>query len=186
MTEGRFVVAPHQTQHRNRLDSDTLAAALCLVAIAISTAEGVRSASPWLLVLVAVAGGLISLQQAFNGRVRGATDAVVATFVNFVVGTTALVLGLGLRELLVGVHAQVWPGAGRWYLYLGGPIGASFVAVAALVVGRLGVLRLGLAVTAGQLLGAILLDLHRGVSAATWTAVALTMVAVAVSGRGQR
>jgi uncharacterized membrane protein YdcZ (DUF606 family) len=34
-------------------------AALCLVAIGISTAEGIRSASPWLLALVVLAGVLI-------------------------------------------------------------------------------------------------------------------------------
>jgi hypothetical protein len=43
-----------------------------------------------------------------------------------------------------------------------------------------------LALTAGQLIGAILLDLDRGVTATTLVAAALTMVAVGVSGRGQR
>ncbi len=38
-------------------------------------------------------------------------------------------------------------------------MGAAFVAVAALVVRRLGVLRLGLAVISGQLAGVLLLDL---------------------------
>lgn len=161
-------------------------AALCLVAIAVSTAEGLRSASPWLLALVVLAGVLICFQQAFNGHVRHATDATVATFVNFVVGTTALLLGLALRWLLVGIHIHSWPGAEQWYLYLGGPIGASFVAVAALVVRPLGVLRLGLAVTAGQILGSMLVDLDRGVAATTVVAAALTMAAVVVSGRAQR
>ena len=161
-------------------------ALLCLGAIGISAAEGVRAASPVLLVLVVVAGGLISFQQAVNGRVRHVTDATVATFLNFVVGTTGLLLGLGLRELLVGVHVQAWPDVGHFYLYLGGPFGAAFVAVAALVVRPLGVLRLGLTVTAGQLLGAVLIDLDRGVAATTLAAVLLTMLAVVVSGRGLR
>jgi transporter family-2 protein len=77
-----------------------------------------------------------------------------------------------------------WP-SGFW-LYLGGPLGCAFIAVAAVAVSVLGVLRLGLAVTAGQLLGGVLLDLHRGVSAVTLVAVALTMVAVGVTGAGQR
>jgi transporter family-2 protein len=153
-------------------------AGLCLVAIVVSAAEGARSASPILLILVVIAGVLISFQQAVNGRVREATDATVATFVNFVVGTTALLLVLGLRDLVVGVHVGSWPGLRESYLYLGGPIGAAFVAVGAVVVRQLGVLRLGLALTAGQLLGAILLDLPRGVSAQTLVA--------AISGRGQR
>jgi transporter family-2 protein len=63
-------------------------------------------------------------------------------------------------------------------------MGASFVALAAVVVKRLGVLRLGLAVTAGQLVGGVLLDLDRGVAAATVVGVALAMAAVVVSGLG--
>ncbi|MCU1587171.1 MAG: family transporter [Frankiales bacterium] len=163
-----------------------IGAALCLVAIAVSTAEGARSASLWLLALVFLAGVLICFQQAFNGRVRHATDATVATFVNFVVGMTALLLGLLIRAVVVGVHLRSWPGADHWYLYVGGPIGASFVAVAALVVRRLGVLRLGLAVTAGQILGSLVVDLDRGIAASTVVAAVLTMAAVVVSGLGQR
>ena len=155
---------------------------LCLVAIGISSAEGARSASPWLLALVVVAGVLICFQQAFNGHVRQATDATVATFVNFVVGTAALLLGMGLRAALTGIELDSWPGLDHWYLYVGGPIGAAFVAVASVVVRRLGVLRLGLAVTAGQILGSILVDLDRGVPAATVVAAVLTMLAVVVSG----
>ena len=155
-------------------------AALCLLAIALSAREGLRAASPLLLGLVVLAGGLISVQQALNGRVRGATDAVVATFLNFTVGTTALVVALAVQALASGVRADRWP-AQPW-LYLGGPIGCVFIAMAAVTVGTLGVLRLGLATTAGQLLGGLLLDLDRGISAATVATVVLTLVAVAVSG----
>jgi transporter family-2 protein len=160
-------------------------AALGLVAIVVSAAEGLRSADAGLLLGVVAAGCLVSYQQAVNGRVRSATDAVVATFQNFVVGLTALLIGLGARALSVGVRAQHWPGWDHWWLYLGGPMGASFVALAAVVVKRLGVLRLGLAVTAGQLVGGILLDLDRGVAAATVLGAALSMTAVVVSGLGR-
>ena len=172
--------------HRAVTGARLAGALMCLVAIVISAAEGLRSASPLLLLLVVLAGALISFQQAFNGRVRAATDATVATFVNFVVGTLALLLGLLVRALLVGVHVRHWPDFSHAYLYLGGPMGAAFVAVAALVVRTLGVLRLGLAVTSGQLLGALALDLGRGLRTATVVASALTMAAVLISGRGQR
>jgi transporter family-2 protein len=161
-------------------------AGLCLCAIVVSAQEGLRAANPLLLLCVLVAGGMVSFQQAVNGRVRGATDATVATLQNFVVGLGALLLGLLLRELIVGVDVASWPGPGRWWLYLGGPIGASFVAVAAVIVKRLGVLRLGLCVTAGQLLGGLLLDLDRGVALATVVGAVLAMVAVLVSGMRQR
>lgn len=161
-------------------------AVLCLVAIGLSAVEGLHAANPLLLALVVLSGGLISVQQAVNGRVRQVADATVATTLNFVVGTAGLLVALGVRELAVGVRADRWPDLAHGYLYLGGPIGAVFIAVAALTVRTLGVLRLGLVVTAGQLVGAVLLDLDRGLSGTTVAAAALTMLAVAVSGRGAR
>ncbi len=168
-------------------------ALLCLAAVGISVlGDGAREASPLLLVLVVAAGFAISVQQALNGRVRRTTgDAGVATLVNFIVGTAALLIGVLAHAALTGLDVQDWPGWGQWYLYTGGPMGASFVAVAAIVVRRLGVLRLGLAVIAGQLVGALLLDLlvpvhGETVELLTVVGVALTLVAVAVSGRAAR
>jgi transporter family-2 protein len=157
-------------------------AGLCLVAIAVSAAEGRHHASPVLLTLVLLAGGLVAVQQAVNGRARVATDATVATLQNFVVGTAALLVLLAFRFLAGDVRADSWPGPDRWWLYLGGPIGATFVAVAAVVVRRLGVLRLGFAVTGGQVVGGVLLDVRRGVAVTTLLGAALTLVAVALSG----
>jgi transporter family-2 protein len=179
---------------RRPLTAPRLAGALlCLVAIVVSVAgKAAKAASPLLLVLVVAAGLMVSLQQALNGRVRHATgDAAVATLVNFVIGTTALLAGLLLRAALVGVHVARWPGLSEWYLYSGGLLGATFVGIAAVVVRPLGVLRLGLATTAGQLVGAVLLDAFlpehgHGVATATVVGAVLTLVAVAVSGAGRR
>ena len=168
-------------------------ALLCLGAVALAAVgRDARAAEPLLLVLVVLAGVLIAVQQALNGRVRRTTgDAGVATLVNFVVGTTALLVGVGLATAVRGLPDADWPGAAQWYLYLGGPIGATFVAVAAVVVRRVGVLRLGLAVTAGQLVGALLLDVllpatGRPVAPLTVLGAVLTLAAVAVSGLGMR
>ena len=167
-----------------------LGATLCLVAVGISVlGEGARAASPVLVLLIVVAGFAISVQQALNGRVRVTTgDAGVATLVNFVVGTVALALGVLVHVAVAGLDVGPWPGPEQWYLYLGGPMGALFVAIAAITVRTLGVLRLGLAITAGQLVGALLLDVlapvsGAGVEALTVIGVALTLVAVHVSGR---
>ena len=168
-------------------------AALCLLAVGIGVqSEGARAASPLLLLLVVGAGFLVAVQQAVNGQVRRITgDAGVATLVNFVVGLVALALGVAADALVGGLEVAGWPGPERWYLYLGGPMGAVFVAVAALVVRRLGVLRLGLAVIAGQLAASLLLDLalpvtDDGLDLLTVVGVALTFVAVLVSGRTRR
>jgi bacterial/archaeal transporter family-2 protein len=169
-------------------------AVLGLVAVALgSLGRDAREADALLLVLVVAAGFLIALQQALNGRVRRTTgSAAVATLLNFVVGTAALGLGVLLAAgLRGGLPDGDWPGAAQWYLYLGGPIGALFVGVAAVVVRRLGVLRLGLAVVAGQLLGALVVDLvlpatAGGIAVPTVVGAALTLLAVGISGLGVR
>jgi transporter family-2 protein len=165
-------------------------AVLCLVAVALSVAGRTSdSAHPLLLVVVIAAGLLIAAQQAVNGRVRRQTGhAAVATLINFVVGTAALVLAYGAFSQH---HVKAWPGVDQWWLYAGGLLGVVFIAMAAVVVRTLGVLRLGLATVAGQLVGAILLDAltpassHR-VGVATVVAAVLTFVAVVVSGRQSR
>ena len=166
--------------HRPLTGPRIAGSALCIGAVLLSAQEGLRTASALLLALVVLTGGLISVQQALNGRVREVTGVLTATFVNFVVGTTALLLALAVKGLVSGVRADAWPQ--EPWLYLGGIIGALFVAVAARVVRVLGVLRLGLALTAGQIVGAIGLDLQRGVAATTLVAATLTFLAVAVSG----
>jgi transporter family-2 protein len=168
-------------------------AALCLAAVLVSgLGKGTRDASPLLLALVVVAGFLIAAQQALNGRVRRTTgDAGVATLVNFLIGSAALLAAYLLVGAVAGWHVRHWPGIDEWWLYTGGPLGATFVAVAAVIVRQLGVLRLGLAVIAGQLLGAILLDVTvpaaaRGVAPATAAGAVVTFIAIAVSGRPAR
>lgn len=169
-------------------------AVLCLVAVVVSGLSGdARRAEPGLLALVVVAGVCASRQAALNGRVKDATgDASLATLTNYVVGTLGLLAGVGLHAALAGLHlGGHWPGLAQWYLYTGGPLGACFVAVAATVVRRLGVLRLGLATVAGQLAGAVALDVAlpapgRTLSVLTVAGAALTVVAVIVSGRPAR
>lgn len=165
-------------------------AALCLLAVLVSVlGKGAGDANPALLLLTVGGGLLISLQQALNGRVRRQTgDAAVTTLLNFFVGTTVLVAAYAVFS---GWHVDSWPGLGQWWLYTGGLLGATFVAVAAVIVRTLGVLRMGLATVAGQLIGAIVLDLvtpaaAHGVAAGTVVGAALTLLAVGVSGRPPR
>ena len=165
-------------------------AALCLAAVVLSVSGGSAGAGHLeLLLLMVLAGLLIAVQQALNGRVRKETGhAAVATLVNFVVGTAALVAAYLLFSDRAVDH---WPGAGEWWLYLGGLLGVAFIAMAAVVVRVLGVLRLGLATVAGQLVGAIALDAAlpapgHGVTVTTVLGALLTFVAVGLSGRAAR
>ncbi len=127
----------------------------------------------------------IAWQQAVNGRVRAAADsALTATLVNFAVGTVTLLVAFA-----IDIAVRGWPGGHlptEPWLYLGGPIGIVFIAIAAAIVRFTGVLLLGLATIAGQIVGAVLLDLilptaasHPGVN--TLLGAALTMVAVLIA-----
>jgi transporter family-2 protein len=165
-------------------------AVLCVVAVVLSVAgKGRGDAHVVLLLVVVLAGLLISLQQALNGRVRAQTgDAGVTTLLNFLVGSAALVLAFVLFSSHEAAH---WPGPDEWWLYVGGTLGVVFIAMAAVTVRILGVLRLGLATVAGQLVGAIGLDLvapakGHGVALATVIGAVLTFIAVGVSGRASR
>jgi transporter family-2 protein len=148
------------------------------------------AAALWLLLASAVAGAGGAVQQALNGRVQRATrEPLVATAVNFTVGTVALAL-VTSGVLVAGAGpGGSWPG--NPLLYVGGALGVVVIAVAAWTVHRLGVLRLGLVTVAGQLAGGLVLDLLRPARAgqlglATVAGVALTLVAVALTGRGPR
>lgn len=167
------------------------AALLCLVAVLVSSLGGsVRDADPLLLVTVVAAGGLVSVQQALNGRVRARTgDAPVAVSVNFVTGTVVLLAVIVVRSVVGDLDLQPFPTNPG--LYLGGTVGALFVGVGAVMVRLVGVLRLGLAVIAGQVVGAVLLDLFLPVAGAslsplTVVGAVLALAPVLIIGRGVR
>lgn len=167
----------------------TAAAVLCLAAVVVSSLGGsVRDVEPLLLVMVVAAGTLVSVQQALNGRVRARTgDAPVAVSANFVTGTVLLAAIVVVRAALGASSLSPFPTNPG--LYLGGAVGVLFVAVSAIMVRLVGVLRLGLAVIAGQVVGAVLLDLLLPVAGAslsplTLVGAALALAPVLIIGRG--
>ncbi len=157
--------------------------ALAAVTWAVSSQFG-GSVPVWMMVLPLLAGLGMGWQQAVNGQVRVvAHSALTATFINFAVGTVVLVILMlvhwGFAGLPGALPAEPW-------LYLGGAIGCVFIAGAALLVRVTGVLVLGLATVAGQLLAALLLDLlaptsGRAVAFSTVAGTLLALVAVAVA-----
>ena len=107
------------------------------------------------------AGFLQTFQQAVNGQVAMRTgDALVATFVNFAIGTAALVLALAVEHLIVG-HARNAPPdpSAQPLLWTGGVLGVVWIMIAARVVRPLGVLVFALLSLGGQLVGSLALDL---------------------------
>ncbi|HEV7754310.1 MAG TPA: DMT family transporter [Mycobacteriales bacterium] len=161
-------------------------AGLGVVAVMVSAAGRPNGdLALWALGLAMLAGFLMSLQSAVNGRLnQAAGDPLVATTVNFTVGTTALALAVAVVALTTGVHPTALPP--EWWLYLGGAAGVVFVTINVVTVPVLGVLRLGLAGVAGQLAGALVLDAvvpgGPGVSAPLAVGAVLTVVAFGVAG----
>ncbi len=165
-----------------------LAGVLLAVAATVISARGARSDPNVLLLALALAAGLgLSLQAAANGQLARATgEPWAASLVNVAVGLTTL----GAVALVTLATSSVDDMPDTPLLYAGGLFGAFVVVIGATAVQTLGIVRLGLAMVAGQTTGALVVDLiapaaGEPVTAATVIGVVLTMIAVAVSGRGQ-
>ncbi|ERK71735.1 hypothetical protein N136_01921, partial [Leifsonia aquatica ATCC 14665] len=155
--------------------------ALLAVTWAVSAQFG-GSVPVWMMLLPLIAGLGMGWQQAVNGQVRVvAESALTATFINFLVGTTVLVVLMLVHWALAGLPK---PLPTEPWLYLGGAIGCVFIAGAALLVRVTGVLLLGLATVAGQLLTALLLDLLAPTSGApvAFSTIGGTLLAIVAVG----
>ncbi|SHG51131.1 DMT family transporter [Streptoalloteichus hindustanus] len=162
-----------------------LGAGLAVASVLVAVSGRLGEPSGWALAaLPALAGAAMAWQQAVNGRVRVAAGASLPpTLVNFLTGTVALLVALA-----VDLAVRGFPGAlpGDWWLYLGGPLGIVFIASAAAVVRLTGVLVLGLGSVAGQLVGAVLLDVFapapgQAADTATFVGTGLTLVAIVLA-----
>lgn len=160
-------------------------AALTVVAVGVAVAGQITAPSALALaVLPVIAGAASAWQQAVNGRVRQSTgSAATATLINFVVGVACLVVVCAVDLAVRGRPAGSLPT--RWWEYLGGILSVVFVVIAAAVVRHTGVLLLSLAMIAGQLASAVVIDavVPGGTRPDGYTlaGVVLTMVAVAVA-----
>lgn len=149
-----------------------------------ASSEFSGSVPVWMFVLPLIAGSIQSFQQALNGQVRQVSESTVTTtFGNFVVGTTVLAVAFVIHSLIVGwpTHLPSEP-----WLYLGGALGIVFIAISAAIVRALGVLLLGLATIAGQLVTSLVIDViaptsREGVTLTTVLGTVLTLVAVSIA-----
>lgn len=109
-----------------------------------------------LAVLPFMAGLLAGWQPAGNAKVAEATGSMLVSITwNFIVGFTVLGIALLVRISLGHVSFQL---PDTWWMYLGGPLGLMSIGLMAILVRGLGLLMLGVASTAGQLLGSVLID----------------------------
>jgi transporter family-2 protein len=159
--------------------------AIAAVVIAVSHLLGAEGFSVIALLLALIAGAGVAIQQALGGRVNNGTRAPLSTaWINFAFGTSGLVIGTLVGAQFMGAQiSAVEPGP--WWMYLGGVLGVMFITTASWAVPRYGVLVFALTSIAGQLLGALLLDLLLPVDGGlvAWNlvlGVLLTFIAVAV------
>lgn len=110
------------------------------------------------LAILPFLGGLLAgWQPAGNSAVAEETGSMLVSITwNFIVGFCILG-GVLLVRVLMGTVSFSLPTT--WWMYLGGPLGLLSIALMALLVRGLGLLLLGLASTAGQLIGSVLIDL---------------------------
>ena len=135
-----------------------IGAALALVAVSVAaSSQFAGESNPWLFLLPFVAGLAIAWQQGVNGEIRRVSGSVLtATFGNFLVGTTVLVVAALVHGAITG-----WPTSfpTNPVLYIGGSIGIVFIGLGAAVVGITGVLLLTLGTISGQLTMSLVLDI---------------------------
>ena len=171
---------------KTALTARRVAAAGVAAAAVVVAASGRLSEADLSLpaLLAAFAGGcLVAVQQALNGRVNVASRQPIATtWMNFLFGTTALLLGAAVGVTLFDASVQV-PTSGPAWMYLGGLFGLTFIVTAAWAVPRYGVLIFALITIAGQLCAALVLDLatpvgDNGVQWPLVVGVVMTLLAV--------
>lgn len=180
----RLGLGPAGRLHPSR--ARVVSAVIALVAVVIAVEPWSSAASDlslFVLFMCLFAGTAVSAQQAFNGRVsQSAGSPIAAAWVNFTVGGTML----WTLALIRGVDISVAPSpVEQPWLWTGGLMGSVFVVVAAAIVRTLGVLLLTLTTIAGQLFGAVIIDVvaptpGRPITAFSLAGVALTFVAVLV------
>lgn len=141
-----------------------LAALLAVVGVVISVGDrvsgtsGTSTAVVLPVVLAAVAGAAMTVQQALNGRVTvAAGQPLTTTWLNFATGSAVLWLIAipAARGSTFGAPASVTV---PWWAWFGGVLGVGIISVAAVSVRHLGVLLVSLLMLAGQLLAALVLD----------------------------
>ena len=161
-----------------------IGAALALAAVAIAaSSQFAGESNSWLFLLPFIAGLGIAWQQGVNGQIRRVSGSVLtATFGNFLVGTTVLVVAAVVHTAVNG-----WPEAFPTtpVLYIGGSIGILFIGLGAAVVGITGVLLLTLGTISGQLLMSLVLDIVVPVKGheiqwTTFVGIALALAAVVI------
>ncbi|MFT5007824.1 MAG: transporter family-2 protein [Reinekea sp.] len=109
------------------------------------------------IVIALINGVLIAMSRGLNGRLASSRGAFFTSWINHLVGFGFLTIVLLASQ---GLFAQL--GTVPWYAFLGGSLGALFVALNSFVLVRLGTTQSTLLIITGQLAISLLIDLWFG------------------------
>ncbi|SDD78792.1 transporter family-2 protein [Sanguibacter gelidistatuariae] len=161
-----------------------IGAVMTIMATVIVISPNFSVPSTIILAIMPFVGGLLAgWQPAGNAAVADVSGSMLVSIGwNFLVGFAALLLAYGIRAVTTGVSLTL---PSEWWMYLGGPLGLLSIALMAILVRRLGLLLLGLASVAGQLVGSVILDaaipsLGHAIHAATIIGTIVALVAAAI------
>lgn len=131
-----------------------------------------------MIALAFLAGVLVSVSRAVNGRLAQSSSAMWSSFWNHVVGFVALsAVALVFGGLMPGGVPEAPPTA-----WAGGTLGVIFVASGSYLVARIGAVATAMLVIAGQMVSGVALDLALG--QAGGLAVKAVGVALILAGMG--
>ena len=167
------------------------AAGVTVLAVLVSVFDRIdaQNLSLWAVLFGCGAGAIVGVQRALNGQINESTNQSFATsFLNFIMGTTFLVLFLAIALLINRVDVVALP-SGPWWMYMGGTIGVIYIAFTSTIVQHLGVLTFTLISVGGQLVGSLLIDFYSPtegvqISAYLVTGIVMTYLGVIVGGVG--
>ncbi|EKS27498.1 DMT family transporter [Afipia felis] len=111
----------------------------------------------FLSLLAALAGAAVVTQQIFNANLRGVLNSAPwAGLVSYAVGTLCMIAFiLATRD---SVPSLSMVRGAPWYLWIGGALGAVFIALAIFLVPRLGAAAFIALLVAGQMLASMAFD----------------------------
>ena len=167
------------------------AAAVTVFAVLVSVLDRIEAQNLSLFAVIfgCFAGAIVGLQRALNGQINESSRQSFATsWLNFIMGTTFLVIFLAIGMLINRVELVALP-SGPWWMYMGGTIGVIYIAFTSTIVQHLGVLTFTLISVGGQLVGSLLIDLYsptQGVQISAYlvTGIVMTYLGVLVGGVG--
>jgi transporter family-2 protein len=165
------------------------AALFTVLAVFISVLDRIdaKDLSLFAVILGCIAGAIVGVQRALNGQINEHShQSFTTSFLNFIMGTTFLVIFLSLM-IAFGSSSLVALPAGPWWIYTGGVIGVIYIAFTSTIVQHLGVLTFTLFSVGGQLVGSLLIDIvspTHGVQISAYlvTGIAMTYLGVIVGG----